>query len=102
MVGNGLPPFHAPGAPIPVDRTLPEFGRARGGAGTSMPFNNGSEQALRPCAIFRKVTNCFRSAWGADLYAGVRSVIETARRRGIRILHAIRLTLEGTPLPLAA
>ena len=69
---------------------------------TVPPTNNGSEQALRPCAIFRKVTNCFRSVWGADLYAGVRSVIETARRRGIRILHAIRLTLEGTPLPLAA
>lgn len=63
------------------------------------PTNNGSKQALRPCAIFRKVTNCFRSVWGADLYAGVRSVIETARRRGIRILQAIRLTLEGKTLP---
>lgn len=66
------------------------------------PTNNGSEQALRPCATFRKVTNCFRSIWGADLYAGIRSVIETARRRGIRILHAIRLTLEGAPLPAPA
>jgi transposase len=25
------------------------------------PTNNGSEQALRPCVVFRKVTNCFRS-----------------------------------------
>jgi len=66
------------------------------------PTNNTSEQALRPCAIFRKVTNCFRSVWGADLYAGIRSVIETARRRGIGILHAIRLTLQGAPLPAAA
>ncbi|MCX7180900.1 MAG: IS66 family transposase [Proteobacteria bacterium] len=66
------------------------------------PTNNGSEQALRPCATFRKVTNCFRSEWGANLYAGVRSVIETARRRGIGILNAIRLTLEGRPLPLCA
>ena len=63
------------------------------------PTNNGSEQALRPCVIFRKVTNGFRSLWGADLYADVRSVLETARRRGIPILRAIRITLEAAPLP---
>ena len=66
------------------------------------PTNNGSEQALRPCVIFRKITNGFRSEWGADLYADVRSVLETARRRGIAILHALRLTLDGQPLPTAA
>jgi transposase len=66
------------------------------------PTNNGSEQALRPCVIFRKVTNGFRSVWGADLYANVRSVLETARRRGLGILQALRLTLKGEPLPTAA
>jgi transposase len=66
------------------------------------PTNNGSERALRPCVVFRKVTNCFRSEWGARLYADARSVIETARRRGIGILQAIRLTLEGAPLPAGA
>jgi transposase len=65
------------------------------------PTNNGSEQALRPCVIFRKITNCFRSQWGAKLYADVRSVFETARRRGIPILQSIRLTLDERPLPLA-
>jgi transposase len=29
------------------------------------PTNNGSERTLRPSVIFRKVTNCFRSEWGA-------------------------------------
>ena len=38
----------------------------------------------------------------ADLYADVRSVLETARRRGVGILHALRLTLDGQPLPSAA
>jgi transposase len=66
------------------------------------PTNNGSEQALRPCVIFRKVTNGFRSRWGANLYADVRSVLETARRRGVGILRALRLTLDGQPLPNAA
>lgn len=62
------------------------------------PTNNGSEQALRPAVVFRKITNCFRSEWGADLYADVRSVIETARRRGIATLDAIRATIEDRPL----
>ena len=61
--------------------------------------NNGAEQALRPCVIYRKVTNCFRAEWAAHLYADIRSVIETARRRSIGALDAIRLTLQTTPLP---
>jgi len=60
--------------------------------------NKGSERALRPCAVFRKITNGFRTEWGAKLYADIRSVIETARRRSIGALEAIRLTLAGAPL----
>ena len=66
------------------------------------PTNNGSEQALRPCVVFRKVTNCFRSHWGARLYADVRSVFETARRRGIPLLQSIRMTLDGQPLSVGS
>jgi transposase len=62
------------------------------------PTNNGSERALRPCAVFRKITNGFRTEWGAKLYANIRSVIETGRRRGIGALDAVRLTLAGQPL----
>jgi len=61
--------------------------------------NNGSERALRPCAVFRKITNGFRTEWGAKLYADIRSVIETARRRAIGAFEAIRLTMAGMPLP---
>lgn len=64
------------------------------------PTNNGSERALRPCVTFRKITNGFRSEWGARLYADIRSVFETARRRGIPVLQSIRLTLDGRPLPI--
>src|SRR5689334_19224774 len=42
--------------------------------------NNGSERELRPTATYRKVTGGFRSDWGADLFAAVRSVIGTAAR----------------------
>ena len=66
------------------------------------PTNNASEQAMRWSAVFRKVTNCFRSVWGANLHADVRSVVETARRRGIGALEAILLTLKAQPLPIPA
>ncbi len=66
------------------------------------PTSNGSERALRPCAVFRRITNGFRTQWGAKLYADIRSVHETARRRSIGALDAIRLTLAGKPLPTAA
>jgi transposase len=61
--------------------------------------NNTSERSLRPCAIYRKITNGFRSAWAAAHYADVRSIVETARRRSIRAIDAIRLTLDQLPLP---
>lgn len=63
------------------------------------PTNNGSERGLRPAVTFRKVTNCFRTNWGARLYADLRSVLETARRRQIAVLQAIRIALRGEPLP---
>ena len=65
------------------------------------PTNNGSERALRPAVTFRKITNGFRTEWGAKLYADIRSVLETARRRSIGALDAIRLTLAGVPLQKA-
>src|ERR687893_660189 len=37
--------------------------------------NNGSERELRPTATYRKVTGGFRSTWGADLYAAIRSTL---------------------------
>ena len=65
------------------------------------PTNNGSERALRPAVTFRKITNGFRTEWGAKLYADIRSVLETARRRSIPALDALRLTLASVPLQKA-
>jgi len=61
------------------------------------PDNSGSERELRPTATYRKVTGGFRSDWGADLFAGVRSVIGTAARQGIDAFQAIHATLRGVP-----
>lgn len=66
------------------------------------PTNNGSERALRPSAVFRKVTNGFRTGWGSQLYANVRSVTETGRRNTIGALEAISQALKATPMPKTA
>jgi transposase len=59
------------------------------------PDNNGSERELRPTATYRKVTGGFRSKWGADLFADIRSVVGTAARHGIDAYQAIRAVLCG-------
>ncbi len=60
---------------------------------TVPPTNNSSEQAIRLSAIFRKVTNGFRSNWGRDLFAAVRSVVNTGSRQGHSPFQAIQKAL---------
>ena len=64
------------------------------------PTNNVSERALRPSVIFRKVTNGFRSGWGAKVYADLCSIVATGRLAGRSPLAAIRAAL--TPASEAA
>lgn len=60
---------------------------------TIPPTNNASEQALRWSVIFRKVTNGFRSDWGKDLFAAVRSIVNTGRRQGFSAFESILVAL---------
>lgn len=60
------------------------------------PTNNVSEREIRPSVVFRKVTNGFRSEWGAQIHAGYRSVTGTARLRGTAAFRAIRSLIDGT------
>lgn len=57
--------------------------------------NNISEREIRPSVVFRKVTNGFRSDWGAQIHAGYRSVTGTARLSGQSALSAIRNLVDG-------
>ena len=43
--------------------------------------------------IFRKVTGGFRSDWGPELYAAVRSTLNTGRKQGLSAFRAIERTL---------
>ncbi|HET6521963.1 MAG TPA: IS66 family transposase [Geminicoccaceae bacterium] len=91
-------------APTPAGRALQA--QAKAWRGSYFVFledlaapatNNVSERALRPSVVFRKVTHGFRSTWGADGHALVRSTIDTARLGGVRPLDAIRRALQGCP-----
>jgi transposase len=57
--------------------------------------NNGSERELWPTATYRKVTGGFRSSWGAEFFANVRSVVGTAARHGIDAYAAIKNAVTG-------
>ena len=66
------------------------------------PTNNVSERALRPSVIFRKVTNGFRSGWGAKVYADLCSIVATGRIKGRSPLASLRAALAPPPAPAAA
>jgi transposase len=60
---------------------------------TIPPTNNSSEQAIRMSVIFRRVTNGFRSEWGRDLFAAIRSVVNTGKRQGLTAYQSIQQAL---------
>ena len=62
--------------------------------------NNCAERALRPAVIHRKVTNGFRAQWGADAYAALLSITDTARLHGQSPFQAIRAMMGPSALPL--
>ena len=64
------------------------------------PTNNVSEQALRSAVVHRKVTGGFRSQWGADAYAALASVIDTAALHGLNAFEAIQSLVGKPSLPL--
>ena len=59
--------------------------------------NNACERALRPAVIHRKVTGGFRSQWGADAYAALATVIETAKLRAQPVFEKL-VKLMGAPV----
>ena len=61
------------------------------------PTNNESEQALRSSVVHRKVTNGFRSEWGARAYAALQSLTATAKQQGAPVFPTF-VALMGTPI----
>jgi transposase len=61
------------------------------------PTNNESEQALRCSVIHRKVSNGFRSEWGAQAYAALQTILATAKQKGAQAFQTL-VDLMGTPI----
>lgn len=59
--------------------------------------NNACERALRPSVIHRKVMGSFRSDWGAQGYATLATVLNTAKRHGQSTFQKL-VTLMGQPV----
>ena len=61
-------------------------------ADPAVPFtNNRAERALRMTKLQMKISGCFRTPDGAQRFAQVRGLAETARRRGQTLLDLLRL-----------
>jgi transposase len=70
---------------------------------SEVPYdNNASERALRNRVINRKVAGCFRSTLGASCHDKISSIIETAKKRGLNILHTLSAPSELNQLLLQA
>jgi transposase len=59
--------------------------------------NNACERALRPAVIHRKVMGSFRSDWGAQTYAVLATVLNTAKRNGENAFRKL-VQLMGAPV----
>lgn len=63
-----------------------------------IPFdNNLAERDLRMCKLQQKISGCFRTATGADLFCRIRGYISTIRKQGHDLLSALISLFSNSP-----
>jgi transposase len=65
------------------------------------PFdNNLAESDLRMIKLKQKISGCFRTRHGAEVFCRIRSYISTVRKQGYSVLEGIEQVLRGKPIAL--
>lgn len=68
-----------------------------------VPFtNNLAEQSLRPAKVKQKVSGCFRTLQGANVYARLQAVISTCRKQDQNVFTVLRNLFAFQPVSLLA
>jgi transposase len=60
------------------------------------PDNNGSERAIRNAKIHKKISGGFRNELAAQRYAVLMSIIDTAKKQGLKMFDACQKLLRRT------
>jgi len=61
-----------------------------------VPFtNNLAERDIRPAKVKQKISNCFRTFTGAEIYARIEGFVSTARKQNCNVFSELCTTFDG-------
>ena len=67
-----------------------------------VPFTNRlAERAIQMPEVKQRISGCFRTLLGAENFCTIRSYLDTARKQGFGVFHAMRSVFSGQVLALA-